>query len=48
MGEMVFIFYFFFFEKIWMMNFNRFELVESNGERRNVYLFVLLLLLLIL
>lgn len=36
MGEMVFIFYFFFFEKIWMVNFNRFELVESNGERRNV------------
>lgn len=35
MGEMVFIFYFF-FEKIWMVNFNRFELVESNGEGRNV------------
>lgn len=31
-----------------MVNFNRFELVESNGEGRNVYLFVLLLLLLIL
>lgn len=33
---MVFYFLFFFFEKIWMVNFNRFELVESNGEGRNV------------